>query len=81
MQKNGSLFHHVCLSVSLSTWNTAFSTGQILVKIYIDDFFIKISEPEVWLKLDKHEAYTTVFTMETDCVLSDVQSEDKHLMI
>ena len=59
MQKNGSLFHHVCLSVSLCTWNTASSTGQISVKIYIEDFLIKISEPEVWLKLDKHEAYTT----------------------
>jgi hypothetical protein len=61
----------------MSTWNTASSTGQILVKIYIEDFFVKINEPEAGLKLDK----LLVFIMETDCVLSDVQSEDKHLMI
>lgn len=53
------IFVSSCLSVSLSTWNTAASTGQILVKIYIENFLIKINEPEVCLKLNKHEAYTT----------------------
>jgi len=54
------IFVSSCLSVCLSVcMKHAASTGQILVKIYFENFFIKIIEPEICLKLSKHEAYTT----------------------